>query len=410
MTREALLARLLCAALAEGLPLARLDAAADPAAPIGGGDADLLAAWRPWRTWLGLVRRCTASTGWRLLAAVPRGTVLILFLGDRAGGFLQIDLHRALTARGVPFLLASDLLARGRPENGALRLDPSDALGARELEHRMVHGRPRQAGTTVPAHLAAEVFGAGKGGRAMALLRALRRHPWECVRVLAAKVADATVCGLRPPGSLWIVCGPDGAGKTALLGVLTSVLPRRLARGVRVFHTRPFLLPRLVGLFPSAQASGLARPDERRPGRIASWIRLAIAWADWVLGYWLIVRPCLVAGNIVLFDRYVQDYLVAPERRGIGVPEYALAFVARRVPKGDGRIVVVADTEVLLRRKDELSPEEAVRQVAAYRHLARGDAGALLLDGASAPPEGLAGAVLERMMEVMARHACPADP
>ncbi|MEV9423154.1 hypothetical protein AB0202_27190, partial [Klebsiella quasipneumoniae] len=96
------------------------------------------------------------------------------------------------------------------------------------------------------------------------------------------------------------------------------------------------------------------------------------AWADWHAGYWILVRPHLVRGRMALFDRHAGDYRVAPLARGIAASQAAVDFVASRVPRGSGLVVLIADPALLVARKGELEPPEARRQVAAYRALAAG--------------------------------------
>lgn len=398
MTPGEILARLLADAEAAGFALARLDEATDPAGPTDGRDADLLAGWHPWAAWATVIARSLEGTGWRICTTIPRGAVLTLYLaGDDGTDFLAVDLHRALTARLAPFLDAAPLLRGATVENGVRRLHPGQATSVRELQHRLVHGRPRRPGTAIAATLQAE---AGGLTWRRAALRALARRPALVVRVVAARIADGIACWRRPPGSMWIVSGPDGAGKSTLIAGLADRLPGRLGPAVRLFHTRPFLLPRLAGLRSGDAVSPAAIPTGR-PGWLTSALRLALAWADWHAGHWLLVRPHLIRGRTVIFDRHAPDYRVAPARRGIALSQAVVDLVATRVPASTGRIVLVADPGLLVARKGELDLPEARRQVAAYRALADGDSGALLLDGGAATPDGLVRRTLAWMV-----HRC----
>ncbi|CAO3403567.1 hypothetical protein [Azospirillum palustre] len=425
MSREALLADLLRMARGRGWHLSRLDAAADPAAAFEGTDADLLAGWRPWPDWLGLVRAVAERRGWKVVNAVPMGGVMAVWVADPAAdlaadpddpsGAAQIDFHRALSARGVPFADVPALFAAATVERGALRLRPEDARAVRSLEKWLVHGGLPPV--DVPAALALAALGREDGldrpwnggaaaRRFTALMVALRRRPALVLRLAAAKILDWGRRLVRPPGILLAVSGPDGAGKSSLIAGLTTALTRRMAPGVRVFHTRPFLLPRL-GVSPPPPVAVETAAPRIPPGLVRSWIRWAIACADYWLGGLLWVRPALVAGRVVVFDRYVPDYRAAPGRRGIAVPAPALALMARFAPRPAVTVVLTAPPDVLIRRKGEATLEEAARQNRTYARLAAEESGGLVLDTGVLEPAAVALKVRAHLIEVMAVHARP---
>lgn len=419
MSRETLLAAVLRAAHERGWPLARLDAPADPGAPFDGRDADLLAAWRPWSDWRALTRTVADGLGWRIVNIAPTGGVLSLWLAGPAAETgdppetAQLDFHRALSAGGIPFVDPRTLFAAAAAEAGALRLKPEDARGARALEKWLVHGGA--APTGVPAALlAAALENGGAADRLPPRLRAgiaaLRQRPGLALRLLAAKLADAARRLVRPPGVLLVVSGPDGAGKSLMIAGLTAAIPRRLAPNARLFHTRPFLLPRF-GVSPPAPPAAETLAPPTRPDPVRSWLRWLIACADYRLGGLFWVRPALMAGRVVIFDRYVLDYQAVPWRRGIAVPAWALALMARMAPRPDAVIVLTAAPAELVRRKGEATPEEAARQNQTYARLAADIPGALTLDTGALDPATVARRARAHLIDVMAaRHAHPDYP
>lgn len=401
MTRTDLLAGLLRAAAARGWKLARLDGVAADA-PLTGHDADLLAAWRPWADWRALVLELAEPQGWRLVMSVPKGSCLLLFLArNDAGEFLQVDLHRALSARGIPFADPARLFAAARIEDGAWRLDAEDARSVRALEYKLSHGRSRSADVQVARHHQRAAFGILPTGRLSALIMALLFRPGLLLRLLWAKLADGLGRCWRPPGVLWTLSGPDGAGKTSLLDSLGWSVPRQLAAGIRVLHTRPFLWPRRSRGLPPVAGTAAERPH----GALRSWLRWGLAWLDFRLGHWLHVRPHLVAGRLVLFDRYGFDYIVAPRRRGIDLGDAAVRRLAAAAARPLGALFLIADPAELVSRKGEATLAEATRQVAAYRALAATVPNSALIDTGDLGPAAVTRAALVHMVGVMADHA-----
>jgi peptidoglycan/xylan/chitin deacetylase (PgdA/CDA1 family)/thymidylate kinase len=358
--RHALFFHILREVMAANLPLAIIDGlAAYPR--LAGGDGDLAVAVRPWRDWLDCIDRTVAGTGWHRLTTIRRGHLMMIFLAradaapDNADHFLQLDMHRAFSTRGLAFAATAPLLVRAEQHHGLLWLKAGDAADIRQGERR--------------------------GWSPGDLVDALMRHPRLVLQVAVWKSTDAIGRYLRPPGSLWAISGPDGAGKTTLIAALQPLLTRRLYRGVRTFHTRPFLLG-------GRKDPGGSRPVLRRNGRLVSLLRLAVAWLDYSLGYWLVVRPALAGGDAVLFDRHALDYLIDPAVRGISLPSW-LVYLLRCTPQPDGQVVVVAPAAVLAKRKNELTPDEAERQIQAYRDAAAaGDI--ILIDSDCAPADAAA--------------------
>ena len=401
MTRIDLLVGLLRAAAARGWKLARLDGAA-AGAPLTGHDADLLAAWRPWADWRALVLEQAESLGWRLVMSIPKGSCLLLFLArNDAGEFLQVDLHRALSARGIPFADPACLFAAARIEDGACRLDAEDARSVRALEYKLSHGRSRSADIQVARRHQRAAFGILPPGRLSALVMALLCRPVLLLRLLLAKLADGLGRFWRPPGVLWTLSGPDGAGKTSLLDSLGWSVPRQLAAGIRVLHTRPFLWPRRSRGLPPVAGTAMERPH----GKLRSWLRWGLAWLDFRLGHWLHVWPHLVAGRLVLFDRYGFDYIVASRRRGIDLGDAAVRRLAAAAAPPLGALFLIADPAELVSRKGEATLAEATRQVAAYRALAATVPNSALIDTGDLGPVAVTRAALIHIVGVMADHA-----
>ena len=154
-------------------------------------------------------------------------------------------------------------MARSHVDGGLRRLDMVDAAVTSYLAHLLVHGIPkakyvsswrtamqrdpdrvrRLAAGAVGARLAERLLTRGAAGPSRSALRLalcrqallLRRAETLCIAL--RKLRDFAASGRRPPGLLWVVCGPDGVGKSTVIGALEGLVVRRIVTGVRIFHT-----------------------------------------------------------------------------------------------------------------------------------------------------------------------------
>ncbi len=179
------------------------------------------------------------------------------------------------------------------------------------------------------------------------------------------------------------IVGPDGAGKSTLIGHLERELTGYFGR-TAVFHLMP-------GLFRGRRGGGPVTDPHGKPPRssFASLLKLVYYWLDYTLGFWIKVRPLLARSGLVLFDRYYDDLLVDPRRYRYGGPLALARHLRKLIPRPDLWLVLDVPEEEILRRKREVPIEEIRRQRDGYRRLATELPDAVLLDG-SLPPENVA--------------------
>jgi thymidylate kinase len=176
-------------------------------------------------------------------------------------------------------------------------------------------------------------------------------------------------------GLFVVVLGPDGVGKSTLVGRLARAFHPAFYRH-RMYHLRPMIIPK------RRKTSGpVTNPHDEKPrGGLGSTAALCAMLVDYWLGYVFSIRPLLARTGLVVFDRYYQDVMVDPIRYRYGGPIWLARVLSYFVPPPDLFFLVLdADDEVILSRKSEVSQEELRRQRACYRRFSKSGQHAVLL-------------------------------
>jgi thymidylate kinase len=197
-------------------------------------------------------------------------------------------------------------------------------------------------------------------------------------------------------GIFVVLVGPDGSGKTTIARQLCcSPEARQRFQAVRYFHWLPAL--RRETVFPLPEPGNLPR----KPAAANSLLRacvsalrlaknLAVAW----IAYGLRVRPLLRRNSLVLLDRYFYNYYLDPVSVKYYGPKWLLDLARPLFPRPDLVAVFTAPTDVLLARKQELSPREIERQTQLLARLPFIATRKVLRLDASLPPRELADQIL----------------
>lgn len=199
---------------------------------------------------------------------------------------------------------------------------------------------------------------------------------------------------MRERRGLWVVLlGPDGAGKSSLIAGLESSRCTGFA-GCATYHLRP--------TFWRKQKAPVANCDPHgQPARgivVTAFKLLYLLVANW-LAYATKVRPQLVDGKLVLFDRYFSDCVFDHRRYRLPPSCRRLAeWVARLVPKPDLYIVLDAPAALLQERKREVTLAESARQREEYSATVSGLENVAVVDAARPLTEVVA-EVLDRITE-----------
>jgi thymidylate kinase len=211
-------------------------------------------------------------------------------------------------------------------------------------------------------------------GEAVLLVSDLRSAlKWRSVLRSPAEVVERVLrhwwCELqhhwKPPFPWLAFLGPDGVGKSTVIEAVEEFLkPSRLK--ILLVHWRPKLAGR-----EAADAKVVTDPHGRSPrGFLASSLALALLWVRWMIGRFGRTWHQRAKQKIMVSDRYYPDLLVDPRRYRYRGSLSLARWVFRTLPKPDLTIVLLADPEVILARKEEVSRKELTRQLSVYRALA----------------------------------------
>ena len=100
---------------------------------------------------------------------------------------------------------------------------------------------------------------------------------------------------------------------------------------------------------------------------LKTYLRLSILTLDYLIGYILRVWPVLYRDGLVIFDRYLYDFIVAhPERSKMYVSDFVKKILVKIVPRPDLVIFLKGDPVILFQRKREFSIEDLAWQINQY--------------------------------------------
>ena len=195
---------------------------------------------------------------------------------------------------------------------------------------------------------------------------------------------------IKPNGLFLVLIGPDGAGKSTVSEKLMDTLSKILInRENKIFHWKPGVLPFAGGLkrlFVKLFIPQLLKKNKkdfdlvsknktikRRKSTNAfmlflkTYLRLSILTLDYLIGYILRVWPVLYRDGLVIFDRYLYDFIVAhPERSKMYVSDFVKKILVKIVPRPDLVIFLKGDPVILFQRKREFSIEDLAWQINQY--------------------------------------------
>ena len=165
----------------------------------------------------------------------------------------------------------------------------------------------------------------------------------------------------HPPGRIIVLYVPDGSGKSTISNAVSEIFnAMHLKTEALHFYDRRYdIIERAAGLLLKNKKDGLKQGYKKASGKSGSmnFVRKIIAVANSFLGYCVFIRPKLVKGKYVIYDRYYADLFSKNVKDGIPVSR-AAEKISRVLPRPHFIFMMQGDPEIIIQRKDELSREQ----------------------------------------------------
>ncbi len=153
--------------------------------------------------------------------------------------------------------------------------------------------------------------------------------------------------------------GPDGSGKTTIITSFNSIF--KMVCKVGLFHFRPTLFSNISDVANNIGIKKAVDKNYSNPHRgshvgfFNSFLRLLYYSTDFILGYIIHIHKLLTRSQIIIFDRYYTDVIVDSRRSRIFLNHKFLYWFGKLfIPALDYNILLTADRDVILSRKQEL--------------------------------------------------------
>ncbi|MGB3798349.1 MAG: phosphotransferase [Lewinella sp.] len=277
------------------------------------------------------------------------------------GQLLHLDLIWKLKRKATVFMHATDLIARARVNaHGVRTVNDEDTENYLRLFYGL-NGQPipekyRVTTGPLPALPRSENRGWRKWRNQIGYLRDTLRTAWQ------------------NRGFLVTFSGVDGAGKSTVIGEVTTIIDKQIRRPVKVLRHRPSLLP-ILSAYVHGKEGAEQRSVERLPRTgdnrsvFSSLFRFGYYYADYLVGQWYVYVRYVLRGYAVVYDRYYYDFILDARRSNIELPAFVPRWGLPFLMKPDYNFFLYADADTILARKQELDRETIVDLTTRYRTL-----------------------------------------
>jgi len=188
-----------------------------------------------------------------------------------------------------------------------------------------------------------------------------------------------------------VFLGPDGAGKTTLINLVEKRLE---ARGInpKCYYFAPGYLKRYRS---TGQTTVTTNPHEGRQYNAGLvFAKILLMLLEFNMGFPKVKR----SNGLVLFDRFIHDLLVDPQRYRMGRVRWWMGAMLKLAPMPDLCVIITAPASVIQSRKQEVTHAETARQIEAYKSLAALFPRAMTIEN-TGQPDGLVKQIVAEIMK-----------
>lgn len=158
--------------------------------------------------------------------------------------------------------------------------------------------------------------------------------------------------------------GVDGVGKTTVIGGVQKRLGEKYRKEVVLLRHRPKVLPMLSTLKYGSKRKAEANAECSNPNlvtpktKLSSYLRFGYYYLDYIIGQFYVHVRYVMAGKIVLYDRFYFDMINHPERNNMVVHPRFARWLYQPILKPALNVYLNASSEQIFYRKRELSIRE----------------------------------------------------
>ena len=201
---------------------------------------------------------------------------------------------------------------------------------------------------------------------------------------------------LRPNGLFCVMLGPDGVGKSTTIEHLQREF-EILFGPCRKQRWRPGIIRKVKPDSPNRMPHAKVLR-----GKLTSALALLGFALDFGIGYEFWARRVMARSETILFDRYFHDLLIDPKRYRYAGPMWLPRLIAKLIPPHDALFIILdAEDEVILSRKQELSASELRRQRLAYARFAAHARNSIIVR-TERPVDEIVAEIIEKIVERLA--------